>query len=163
MSAGQGPSKGLATRLSNRVPSGVEAASPARIASFALVVPDYDEGLRFFRDVLGFELREDTDLGHGKRWVRVGLPGAGTEVLLARAVGSAQKAAIGAQGGGRVWLFLETEDFARDHARLTAAGVFFETPPRAEPYGTVAVFRDPWGNRWDLIEYADPAGRSGTG
>jgi predicted enzyme related to lactoylglutathione lyase len=134
---------------------------PRRVAFFSLLVPDYDEALAFFLP-LGFDLREDSDLGGGKRWVRIGLPGAGTEILLARAVGEAQQAAVGHQGGGRVWLFLETEDFDRDLAAFTAAGVAFESPPRDEPYGRVAVFRDPWGNRWDLIAFADPATRGGT-
>ena len=134
---------------------------PDRLALVSLLVPDYDAALAFFLP-LGFELREDSDLGGGKRWVRIGLPGAGTEILLARAVGPDQRAAIGHQGGGRVWLFLETEDFARDHAAFTAAGVDFEGPPRDEPYGRVAVFRDPWGNRGDLIPFADPATRLGT-
>ena len=133
-----------------------------RLASVALIVPDYDEALAFFVGSLGFELREDSDLGGGKRWVRIAPPGAETDILLARAVGPDQQAAVGRQGGGRVWLFLETEDFARDHAAMKGAGVAFEAPPRDEPYGRVAVFRDPWGNRWDLIQYADPAGRSGT-
>ena len=134
---------------------------PSRIASFALVVPDYDAALAFFLP-LGFALREDTDLGGGKRWVRLGLPDGSTEILLARAVGAEQEAAIGRQGGRRVWLFLETNDFAADYARFLAAGVAFEAPPRDEPYGRVAVFADPWGNRWDLIQYTDPKGRSGT-
>ena len=133
---------------------------PKGIAFFALLVPDYDEALRFFLP-LGFELREDSDLGGAKRWVRIGLPGAATEILLARAVGP-QRAAIGQQGGGRVWLFLESADFAGDHARFQAAGVVFEAPPRDEPYGRVAVFGDPWGNRWDLIQFADPMGRGGS-
>ena len=124
---------------------------PDRLAFFALLVPDCDAALAFFLP-LGFQLREDSDLGGGKRWVRIGLPGAETEILLARAVGPDQQAAVGQQGGGRVWLFLETLDFARDLAAFTAAGVTFEGPPRDEPYGRVAVFRDPWGNRWDLIE-----------
>ena len=132
-----------------------------RLSAVALLVPDYDEALAFFVGRLGFALIEDTDMGAGKRWVRVGHPGAQTDLLLARAVGD-QRAAIGQQGGGRVWLFLETQDFARDHAAWVAAGVDFEGPPRHEPYGTVAVFRDPWGNRWDLIQYTDPAGRGGT-
>jgi predicted enzyme related to lactoylglutathione lyase len=134
---------------------------PRRVAFFSLLVPDYDEALAFFLP-LGFDLREDSDLGGGKRWVRIGLPGAGTEILLARAVGPDQQAAVGRQGGGRVWLFLETEDFDRDLATFNAAGVAFESPPRDEPYGRVAVFRDPWGNRWDLIAFADPATRGGT-
>ena len=133
---------------------------PKGIAFFSLLVPDYDQALAFFLP-LGFALREDTDLGGGKRWVRIGLPGAATEILLARAVGP-QQAAIGQQGGGRVWLFLETADFVADHARFTAARVAFEAPPRDEPYGRVAVFADPWGNRWDLIQFADPKGRTGT-
>lgn len=134
---------------------------PARVALFSLLVPDYDEALAFFA-AIGFECREDTDLGGGKRWVRIAPPGAETEILLARAVGDRQEAAIGEQGGGRVWLFLETRDFERDHARLAAAGAVFEAPPRDEPYGRVAVWRDPWGNRWDLIAFARPD-RSGTG
>lgn len=132
-----------------------------RLSAVAVLVPDYDAGLAFFVGQLGFTLIEDTDLGGGKRWVRIGHQGAQTDILLARAVG-AQRDAIGRQGGGRVWLFLETDDFARDHAAWTAAGVAFDTAPRLEPYGTVAVFTDPFGNRWDLIQYADPAGRMGT-
>jgi catechol 2,3-dioxygenase-like lactoylglutathione lyase family enzyme len=133
-----------------------------RLSAVALLVPDYDEGLAFLVDRLGFAVIEDTDLGGGKRWLRVGHPGAQTDILLARAVGPDQQAAIGRQGGGRVWLFLETDDVARDHAAYVAAGVAFESPPRREAYGTVAVFRDPWGNRWDLIQYADPGTRGGT-
>jgi catechol 2,3-dioxygenase-like lactoylglutathione lyase family enzyme len=133
-----------------------------RLSAVALPVPEYDAALAFFVGRLGFALIEDTDLGPGKRWVRVGHPGAQTDILLARAVGD-QRDAIGRQGGGRVWLFLETDTFARDHAAWQAAGVAFEGPPRHEPYGTVAVFRDPWGNRWDLIQHADPAGRGVTG
>ncbi|MEO1468952.1 MAG: VOC family protein [Pseudomonadota bacterium] len=126
---------------------------PSRLAHVALLVPDYDEALAFFRRI-GFDCREDTDLGGGKRWIRVAPPGAETEILLARAVGEAQCAAIGGQGGGRVWLFLETWDFAADLARLRAAGARIEEPPRDEPYGRVVVWSDPWGNRWDLIERA---------
>jgi len=134
---------------------------PKRLALVSLLVPNYDQALAYFAGRLGFELRKDSDLGDGKLWVRIGLPGAATEFLLARALGEGQSAAIGAQGGGRVWLFLETEDFDRDFAAFTAEGVTFEEPPRVEPYGRVAVFRDPWGNRWDLIQYADPATRRG--
>lgn len=122
-----------------------------RLALIALLVPSYDAGLAFFVEGLGWDLHEDTDRGGGKRWVRVSPPGAQTQFLLARAVGD-QRETIGRQGGGRVWLFLHTDDFARDAARLTAAGAIFEEDPRHEPYGTVAVFRDPFGNRWDLIE-----------
>lgn len=135
---------------------------PRRLSALSLVVDDYDQAIAFFVDVLGFELREDTRLSAEKRWVRVAPAGAETEFILARAASAAQRAVVGAQGGGRVWLFLESEDFEADHARMRSAGVTFETEPRTEPYGQVAVFRDPWGNRWDLIQYADPAGRSGT-
>ncbi len=131
-----------------------------RLAALSVLVPDYDAGIAFFVDKLGFELREDTDLGGGKRWVRVAPAGAETVFLLTRASGPKQEAAIGAQGGGRVWLFLETDDFTRDHAAFLDRGVVFEEEPRVESYGTVAVFRDPFGNRWDLIEFAasKPAG-----
>jgi catechol 2,3-dioxygenase-like lactoylglutathione lyase family enzyme len=122
------------------------------IARLSLLVPDYDAGIAFFTGPMGFALREDTDLGGGKRWVRVAPPGGGAELLLARADGPAQQAAVGNQGGGRVLLFLETDDFVRDHARMTAAGVTFAETPRNEPYGMVAVFRDPFGNLWDLIQ-----------
>ncbi len=127
--------------------------SRARLISVALVVPDYDTAIAFFCDVMGFRLTADLDQGR-KRWVTVQPPGGGAQLVLAQAEGTQQQAAIGDQGGGRVWLFLETDDFSRDHARMTAAGVVFEEPPRHEPYGTVAVWRDPWGNRWDLIEPA---------
>ena len=100
------------------------------------------------------DMLEDIPQG-SKRWVRVGPTGGCTGFILARAEGPVQTAAIGHQGGGRVWLFLETQDFAVDHARLSAAGVAFEELPRHETYGTVAVFRDPFGNRWDLIEPAE--------
>lgn len=131
-----------------------------RIALFSLLVPDYDEALTFFAG-LGFECREDTDLGNGKRWVRIAPPKAETEILLARAANDRQEAAVGEQGGGRVWLFLETEDFDADYTRMREMGVHFETEPRLEPYGRVVVWQDPWGNRWDLIEFANPD-RSGT-
>ncbi|MCG6883569.1 MAG: VOC family protein [Silicimonas sp.] len=134
---------------------------PVRLAQFALLVPDYDEGIAFF-SAIGFQCNEDTDLGNGKRWVRMGLPGAGTEILLARAVGERQQSAIGEQGGGRVWLFLETQDFERDSELLRQSGAIFEGVPRDEPYGRVVVWRDPFGNRWDLIQYASPD-RSGSG
>ena len=117
-----------------------------------LVVRDYDEAIAFYTGALGFELREDTALGDGKRWVVVGPPGARTGLLLAKADGPEQEARAGDQTGGRVAFFLHTDDFARDHERMRAAGVRFEEPPRHEPYGTVAVFRDLYGNRWDLIE-----------
>ena len=122
----------------------------------ALVVPDYDEAIAFFRDALGFRLHQDTDLGAGKRWVVMsGLTGA--RLLLARAANDEQSRAIGNQPGGRVGWFLETDDFAADHGRMAAFGVDFTDGPREEPYGTVAVFTDPWGNRWDLIEHRKAA------
>ena len=117
----------------------------------ALVVPDYDEAIAFCTEVLGLALVEDSDLGDGKRWVVVGGK-AGGRLLLARAANDEQRAAIGRQAGGRVGLFLDSEDFASDHARMTRHGVDFTDGPRHEPYGTVAVFSDPWGNRWDIIE-----------
>lgn len=123
-----------------------------RIAKLALVVRDYDEAIDWFTRCLGFELVEDTPRGPGKRWVVVQPPGGqGAALLLARAVGE-QTAAIGNQSGGRVFLFLETADFDRDHARMSAAGVKFAEAPRTEPYGKVAVFEDLYGNRWDLLE-----------
>ena len=124
-----------------------------RITSVAVVVQDYDVAIRFFCDGLGFRLIEDIDQGR-KRWVTVEPAGGGVRLVLAQAEGPAQVAAIGNQAGGRVWLFLQTDDFARDHARMLAAGVTFEEAPRHEVYGVVAVWRDPFGNRWDLIEPA---------
>lgn len=122
----------------------------ARLGALALLVPDYDAAIFFFVTVMGFRLTADIDQGH-KRWVTVEPPGGGVALVLARAEGPQQLAAIGKQAGGRVFLFLETDDFARDHARMTAAGIVFEEEPRHESYGTVAVWRDPFGNRWDLI------------
>lgn len=122
------------------------------IAIFTIVVPDYDDGIAFYVGKLGFELLEDTPRGPGKRWVRVAPAGAETAILLAKADGPAQDAAIGHQTGGRVGFFLHTDDFARDYAAMKAAGVVFNEAPRHEPYGSVVVFQDPWGNLWDLIE-----------
>lgn len=124
---------------------------PRQISALALVVPDYDVALDFYVGKLGFRLVEDIDQGR-KRWVTVEPGGGGTRLLLARAEGPVQTEAIGNQAGGRVFLFLHTDDFARDHAAMLAAGVIFEEAPRVEPYGTVAVWRDPFGNRWDLLE-----------
>ncbi|WP_369179148.1 VOC family protein [Streptomyces mutabilis] len=126
------------------------------IALVTLVVDDYDEAIRFYTEALGFRLVEDTPRPDGSRWVVVE-PGAGSggaALLLARAKGEAQRARIGDQTGGRVGFFLYTDDFARDHARMTAAGVTFLEEPRHEPYGSVAVFRDLYGNRWDLLQPA---------
>ena len=121
-----------------------------RLFALTLIVPDYDAAIAFYCGQMGFELSEDIDQGH-KRWVRVTPPGGGAGFILAQAADARQTAAIGDQGAGRVWLFLQTDDFAEDHARLLAAGVTFEEEPRHEVYGTVAVFRDIFGNRWDLI------------
>jgi len=116
-----------------------------------LIVPDYDDAIGFFCKGLGWTLSEDVAQGH-KRWVTVQPPGGGCRLVLAQPADPTQNSAIGAQGGGRVWLFLHTDDFAADQARLVAAGAVFDEIPRDEPYGRVAVWRDPWGNRWDLIE-----------
>ncbi|MEV0278638.1 VOC family protein [Streptomyces sp. NPDC050610] len=129
------------------------------IGMVTLVVRDYDEAIAFYVDALGFELVEDTRIDDRKRWVVVAPPGAReTAVLLARADGPAQEARVGDQTGGRVGLFLNTDDFARDYDRMRAAGVVFEEAPRQEPYGTVAVFQDLYGNRWDLLQ-PHPDGR----
>ena len=117
-----------------------------------LVVRDYDEAIRFYVDAVGFELREDTDLGGGKRWVVVAPRDGGTGLLLALASGPDQEARVGDQTGGRVAFFLQTTDFAVDHARMLAAGVRFLEEPRHEPYATVAVFEDLYGNTWDLLQ-----------
>lgn len=121
-----------------------------------IVVDDYDRAKVFYCGCLGFECLEDKDLPDAKRWLVV-KPGSGegAALLLAQADGEAELAAIGNQTGGRVGFFLKTDDFARDHAAFVAAGVTFLEAPRYEPYGTVAVFRDLYGNRWDLLE---PAG-----
>ncbi len=119
-----------------------------------LVIPDYDAAIAFYTKVLNFTLTQDIDLGGGKRWVRVTPPGSdGASLLLAKADGPTQTAAIGNQTGGRVGFFLETDDFVRDHTAMLAQGVQFEETPRHEPYGIVAVWRDPFGNRWDLIQF----------
>ncbi len=116
-----------------------------------LVVPDYDAARAFYVDALGFTLVVDTDMGGAKRWLVVEASGGG-RLLLAKAANDAQSAAIGNQTGGRVGFFLQTDDFTGCHARFMAAGVTFDESPRSEPYGMVAVFSDPFGNRWDLIE-----------
>lgn len=123
-----------------------------QIAKLAFLVRDYDEAIDWFTRCLGFELAEDIDMGGGKRWVVVEPPGTrGAALVLAKAVGE-QQAVIGRQAGGRVFLFLETSDFDRDHARMTAEGVTFREEPRSEAYGKVVVFEDLYGNPWDLIE-----------
>src|SRR5689334_17296387 len=126
---------------------------PQRLSLVTLLVRDYDEAISWFRDRAGFELVEDTDRGDGTRWVIVRPAGSdGTQVLLARASTPEQQARVGDPGGGRVMHFLATDDFAADHARMLAAGVRFREEPRHEPYGSVAVFEDLYGNAWDLIQ-----------
>ncbi|MDE3177931.1 MAG: AI-2E family transporter [Pseudomonadota bacterium] len=126
-----------------------------RLAAIAFLAPDYDEGVAWFRDCLGFSVLEDKPLGQGKRWVVVGDPsGEGARFVIARAEGERQLAAVGAQAGGRVGYFIETDDFAREHQRLSANGVEFVESARRESYGVVAVFMDPWGGKWDLIQPA---------
>ncbi|MET8979636.1 VOC family protein [Streptomyces sp. NPDC004539] len=124
----------------------------SRIALVTLVVDDYDEAIRFYTDALGFRLAEDEPRPDGSRWVVVEPGDGGTALLLARAKDDAQSARVGDQTGGRVGFFLHTDDFARDHARMSAAGVTFLEAPRHEPYGSVAVFQDLYGNRWDLLQ-----------
>jgi catechol 2,3-dioxygenase-like lactoylglutathione lyase family enzyme len=125
------------------------------LALITLVVRDYDEAIAWFTGALGFVLAEDTAVGD-KRWVVVRPPSSSaTGLLLAQAASEAQRERIGDQAGGRVLLFLHTDDLARDHERMAAAGVRFMEEPRVEPYGTVAVFEDLYGNRWDLLQPAD--------
>ena len=142
-----------------------------KLTHLTYLVRDYDEAIAWFIGSLGFTLVEDRDLGGGKRWVLVEPPfegraptgetdggstttsgGGGVRLLLAKAATAEQVAHIGHQGGGRVFLFLQTDDFARDHAAFVARGVWFVEAPRHEAYGSVAVFEDLYGNRWDLIE-----------
>lgn len=131
----------------------IHDAMSQSIATVSLLVADYDDAIRFYRDMLGFELIADTDMGNGKRWVLVAPPGrAGTRLLLARADGEAQRAAIGNAGGGRVMFFLETDNFLADHAAMLERGVTFLEQPRHEAYGSVSVFADLYGNKWDLIQ-----------
>ena len=126
----------------------------SRLGAVSLLVRDYDEAIAFYVGTLGFQLSEDTDMGGGKRWVRVTPKGGETSLLLARATTAEQTARVGDQAGGRVWLFLETDDLMRDHAAWLSAGVHFRETPRHETYGKVVVFEDLYGNAWDLIEPA---------
>ncbi|MBV2353002.1 VOC family protein [Streptomyces sp. J2-1] len=128
-----------------------------RIPLVTLLVSEYDEAVRFYTEALGFRLAADETRADGTRWVVVepGPEQGGTGLLLARAKNDDQRARVGDQTGGRVGFFLHTDDFARDHARMTAAGVTFLEAPRHEPYGSVAVFEDLYGNRWDLLQPAD--------
>ncbi|MDX3133329.1 VOC family protein [Streptomyces europaeiscabiei] len=127
-----------------------------RMALVTLVVHDYDEAIRFYTEALGFRLVEDEPRPDGSRWVVVepGSDGQSGGLLLARAKNEPQRGRVGDQTGGRVGFFLHTDDFARDHARMLAAGVRFLEEPRHEPYGSVAVFEDLYGNRWDLLQPA---------
>jgi catechol 2,3-dioxygenase-like lactoylglutathione lyase family enzyme len=123
------------------------------IASLALLVRDYDEALRFYTGILGFDLIEDTVLEDGKRWVLVAPSGASeTRLLLAEAANAEQQAQVGRQCGGRVFLILYTDDFERDYRAFSARGVRFHEIPRHEAYGTVGVFEDLYGNLWDLLQ-----------
>jgi catechol 2,3-dioxygenase-like lactoylglutathione lyase family enzyme len=129
------------------------------LGAVALLVRDYDEALAFYAGQLGFRVVEDTPLGGGKRWVLLAPPGAAeSRLLLAQARTEEERAAVGRQGAGRVWLFLHTDDFARDHRAMQERGVRFLETPRHEAYGTVAVFADLYGNKWDLIMPARPPG-----
>ena len=123
------------------------------VGAVTILVPDYQEAIDHFVGTLGFTLIEDTKLSESKRWVLVS-PGNGTGLLLAKAEGGRQSGAIGNQSGGRVFLFLTTDDFWRDYRNYLTRGVEFQEEPRQEAYGTVAVFRDKFGNKWDLIEPA---------
>lgn len=125
-----------------------------RIALVTLVVPDYDQAIAFYCGALRFDLVADTQLPDGKRWVVVRPGGDGAGLVLAEAAGAAQEAAIGNQAGGRVGFFLHTDDFERDFCAFVAAGVRFLEAPRTEAYGTVAVFEDVFGNKWDLLQPA---------
>ena len=146
MQTGVGARNSGASRLS---------AVSRRLAAVSLLVRDYDEAIAYYCGVLGFDLVEDTDLGGGQRWVLVAPSReAGTQLLLAQARGPEQEARIGDQTGGRVFLFLHTDDFEADHGRYLEGGVRFIEGPRREAYGTVAVFKDLYGNHWDLVERA---------
>jgi catechol 2,3-dioxygenase-like lactoylglutathione lyase family enzyme len=125
------------------------------LAAIAFLVPDYDSAIEWFCGALSFTLVADTQMGPDKRWVVVAPPGgAGARLVIAKASDERQRAAIGASAGGRVGYFLETDDFARDHAAMQARGVRFLEEPRREPYAIVAVFADPWGGKWDLLQPA---------
>jgi catechol 2,3-dioxygenase-like lactoylglutathione lyase family enzyme len=121
------------------------------IAQVSFLVRDYDEAIDFFTSRLGFRVLEDAVQAPGRRWVVVGPPGRGARLVLARAKNAAERAAVGRQAGGRVFLFLETDAFAACRRRMLARGVVFREAPRREAYGTVAVFEDLYGNPWDLI------------
>jgi catechol 2,3-dioxygenase-like lactoylglutathione lyase family enzyme len=123
-----------------------------RLAYTTLLIDAYQPALEYFRDVLNFQVLEDQVLSDDKRWVVVAPSSEGGALLLARASTPEQRSLIGRQGGGRVWLFLQTPDFEQEYARMLRNGVRFEEAPREESYGRVAIFADRWGNRWDLIQ-----------
>lgn len=125
---------------------------PQQLGQLSLLVRDYDEAIQYYTQVLGFELLEDTPLSETKRWVRVSPPGSNCHLLLAKAANEIQEKQIGFQAGGRVFLFLYTEDFYRDYENYRSKGVEFIREPAQEPYGIVSVFRDLYGNLWDLIQ-----------
>jgi catechol 2,3-dioxygenase-like lactoylglutathione lyase family enzyme len=126
------------------------------VAHISLVVSDYDEAIDFYTQKLGFTLLEDTVMSATKRWVLVAPEGAKEcALLLAKAADETQQSRVGNQTGGRVFLFLRTDDFWRDYAEMIANNIDFVRPPKQEPYGTIAVFTDLYGNMWDLIEYSD--------
>jgi lactoylglutathione lyase len=128
------------------------------ISNIALVVENYDDAIKFYTEKLNFQLIEDTDLGGGKRWVQISPPNStGTNLLLAKASNDEQKKSIGNQTGGRVFLFLQTNDFWRDYKHMKAQGVEFNEEPRAEEYGTVVVFKDLYGTKWDLLQLNQPS------
>ena len=138
---------------------------PQSIFAVALVVHDYDEAIRFFTDTLRFKLVEDTIFSPTKRWVVVRPSGGGTSLLLAKAATELQSSRVGDQTGGRVFMFLHTDDFWRDYNEMRGRGVRFTEGPREEEYGTVAVFLDLYGNRWDLVgpRPTDPAANESAG
>ncbi|PSU27180.1 glyoxalase [Photobacterium phosphoreum] len=124
-----------------------------RIGNIALVVENYDDAIAFYTKKLQFELVEDTDLGGGKRWVQISPPNStGANLLLAQASNDEQLKSVGNQAGGRVFLFLQTNDFWRDYEFMKAQGVEFTEDPRSEEYGTVVVFKDLYGTKWDLLQ-----------
>lgn len=123
-----------------------------QLGQLSLLVRDYDEAIVYYTSILGFELLEDTKLSETKRWVRVSPQGSDCHLLLAKAANDAQKAQIGTQAGGRVFLFLYTDDFWRDYKNYTSKGVEFIREPAKEDFGIVSVFKDLYGNLWDLIE-----------
>ncbi len=127
-----------------------------RISNIALVVEDYDDAIAFYTEKLNFQLIDDTDLGGGKRWVQISPPNAnGTNILLAKASNEQQSQSVGNQAGGRVFLFLQSNDFWRDYHEMKTQGVEFTEEPREEAYGTVVVFKDLYGTKWDLLELKD--------